>query len=583
MKKKFRPLLPAAAAVLLAAALTPATAAAEGADQSAPAEPASPAASPCGARGVLAAATGAAPTCSYDAVGTDVFTVPDGVTAVTVALYGAEGGSAAGFVAPNPPNEGAPGGLGGETRGTLAVTPGQTLQLTVGAAGIPGSSRKGEYARPGGYGHGSGGGGAHGGGGSGGGATDLRTGAFGPYDRVMVAGAGGGAGNGGPLLHGGDGGGPEGEPGGQGGGPEGSGLAGGGGTQATAGAGGPRNSNLGAPGAPGGDIDNWYGTVNPGSGGSGGNGARGGNGGGGGGGGWQGGGGGSGGGNPDNLYAAGGGGGSGHTADSVRDASLRAGVQHGGGKALISFRYGSTVRLAADEGTPLFGRPVTLTADVEAANPAAGTPSGTVEFRDGEAVLGTATLENGRARLRTGTLRPGTHSFTARFAGADGLEPAVTAAPTDVTVGFSGPCLTGSHRGALTVGAGEALCIGAGATQTGPVRVQAGGALAVTGAAIAGPFSAEGALALTVCGTSVSGPLSIGGTTGRVLAGTGADGAEACAANTVVGAVTVERNTGGVELSGARVTGPLRCTGNDPAPRLDGVTATGPRTGQCED
>ncbi|MFG2292116.1 Ig-like domain-containing protein [Streptomyces sp. NPDC048603] len=582
MKKKFRPLLPAAAAVFLAAALTPATAAAEEADQAAPAEPASPAVSPCGAHGVLTEAAPATPTCAYTATGTDVFTVPDGVTAVTVALYGAEGGSAAGFVSPNPPNEGAPGGLGGETRGTLAVTPGQTLQLTVGAAGIPGSSRRGEYARPGGYGHGSGGGGAHGGGGSGGGATDLRTGAFGPYERVMVAGAGGGAGNGGPLLRGGHGGGPAGEPGGQGGGPENSGSAGGGGTQTAPGAGGPR-SPLGAPGGSGGDIDNWYGTVNPGSGGAGGNGARGGNGGGGGGGGWHGGGGGSGGGNPDNLYGAGGGGGSGHAADSVRDATLRAGVQQGNGKAVITFRYGSTVRLASDESAPLFGRPVTLTATVDAANPAAGTPAGTVEFRDGETVLGTATLENGRARLRTGTLQPGAHSFTARFSGGEALEPAVTPAPTQVTVGFSGPCLTGSHRGALTVGAGEALCIGPDATQSGPVRVRAGGALAVTGAVVTGPFSTEGALALTVCGTSVTGPVTVAGTTGQVLAGNGGDGAAPCAGNTVVGPLTVERNTGGVELSGARVDGPLRCTDNDPAPRLDGVTVTGQRTGQCQD
>ncbi|WP_405706508.1 hypothetical protein OG264_04415 [Streptomyces xanthophaeus] len=67
------------------------------------------------------------------------------------------------------------------------------------------TSRHGEYARPGGYGHGSGGG-AHGGGGSGGGGSDVRTGAFGPADRVLVAGGGGGAGNGGPLLGGGSGG-----------------------------------------------------------------------------------------------------------------------------------------------------------------------------------------------------------------------------------------------------------------------------------------------------------------------------------------------------------------------------------------
>ncbi|MFD9368172.1 glycine-rich protein, partial [Streptomyces sp. NPDC060020] len=178
----------AAAAGLLAAALAPLPATA---DEAAPA-----AAGPCGAGGVF---TAAPPTCTYTAVGTDTFTAPAGVTAVTVDLYGAEGGSAAGFVLPSPPNDGAPGGLGGLTRADLAVTPGQNLQITVGGVGSSGTSRHGEFARPGGRGHGSGGGGAHGGGGSGGGASDLRTGAFGGADRVLVAGGGGGAGNGGPL------------------------------------------------------------------------------------------------------------------------------------------------------------------------------------------------------------------------------------------------------------------------------------------------------------------------------------------------------------------------------------------------
>lgn len=232
----------AGATGLLAAALVPAAAS--------PAS-AAPAGSPCGTGGVL---TTASPACTYTAAGTDTFTVPNGVSAVTVDLFGAEGGSAAGYVLPNPPNTGAPGGLGGESRATLAVVPGQTLQITLGAAGVPGSSRHGEFARPGGYGHGTGGGGAHGGGGSGGGGSDVRTGAFGAGDRVLVAGGGGGAGNGGPLLHGGNGGGPAGEPGGQGGGPDGSGVAGGGGSRTAPGTGSP-NSALGGPGTPGGNYD----------------------------------------------------------------------------------------------------------------------------------------------------------------------------------------------------------------------------------------------------------------------------------------------------------------------------------------
>lgn len=560
--------------------------------------------SPCGTGGTF---TASPPTCTYTAVGTDTFTVPEGVSAVTVDVFGAEGGSAAGFVTPNPPNEGAPGGLGGETRAGLAVSAGQNLQITVGGAGSSGSSRRGEYARPGGTGHGAGGGGAHGGGGSGGGATDVRIGAFGPADRVLVAGGGGGAGNGGPLLRGGHGGGPTGEPGGQGGGPEGSGAGGGGATQTAHGTG-SRTSPLGGPGIPGGDVDPNTGLPNPGSGGPGGNGARGGNGGGGGGGGYFGGGGGSGGGNPDNLYGAGGGGGSGFAAPTATDAVLLPGVNRGNGKAVVSFRYGSSLTVATDTDAPLFGHPVTLTATAAPAHPASGTPGGTVTFFDGTTALATVPLEGGRARLRTAAFRPGPHAITATYGGDASHAPSATAGPAPVTVGFSLPCITTARVGTLTVGAGQALCIASGGSQTGPVTVAPGGSLAITDARVTGPVSADGALALAFCGSRLTGPVSVTDSAGYVLAGSD-DGPTACAGNTFQGPLTFEGNTGGLQAStnavtgpvridgnggqgplpGAdvpafranRVTGPLRCEGNAPELVQTGTVVQGPRSGQC--
>ncbi|MFB7257654.1 Ig-like domain-containing protein [Streptomyces nojiriensis] len=560
--------------------------------------------SPCGAGGTF---TASPPTCTYTAVGTDTFTVPEGVSAVSVDVFGAEGGSAAGFVAPNPPNEGAPGGLGGETRAALAVSAGQSLQITVGGAGSSGSSRRGEYARPGGTGHGAGGGGAHGGGGSGGGATDVRMGAFGPADRVLVAGGGGGAGNGGPLLRGGHGGGPAGEPGGQGGGPEGSGAGGGGATQTAHGTG-SRTSPLGGPGISGSDIDPNTGQPNPGSGGPGGNGARGGNGGGGGGGGYFGGGGGSGGGNPDNLYGAGGGGGSGFAAPAATDAVLLPGVNRGNGKAVVSFRYGTSLTVATDTDAPLFGHPVTLTATAAPANPAAGTADGTVTFFDGTTALATVPLDGGQARLRTAAFRPGSHAITATYGGDASHTPGATAGPASVTVGFSRPCITTARVGALTVAAGQALCIASGGSQTGPVKVAPGGSLAITDARVTGPVSAEGALALALCGSQLTGPVSVSGSTGHVLAGSD-EGATACGGNTFQGPLTFEGNTGGLQASantvtgpvridgnsgsgplpGAdvpafranRVTGPLRCEGNAPGLEQTGTVVQGPRSGQC--
>jgi hypothetical protein len=596
-----------AALVPFTAAATPASAdtAPASAGTTATASTSVSATATCGVGGVLTASP--QPSCSYGSVGTDTFTVPVGVTSVTVDLFGAEGGSAAGYIVPNPVVDGAPGGLGGESRATLAVTPGQSLQLTLGAAGVPGSSRHGEFARPGGTGHGRGGGGAHGGGGSGGGGSDLRVGAFGGSDRVLVAGGGGGAGNGGPELRGGAGGGEVGQDGGQSDGPAGSGLAGGGADQSTAGHGNP-NTLFGGPGTAGIDLDPITGEPDPGSGGTGGNGGAGGPGGGGGGGGWHGGGGGSGGGNPGYVPGAGGGGGSSYAEPSATAVQLLQGVNHGNGRAVVSFRYGTTVALSTDTAGPLFGHPVTVTATVAAADPGQGTPTGSVTFSDRTTTLATVPLNGGRASFGTADLQPGEHDITATYSGDPRFSPGGTGQPAAVTVGFSGPCLT-AHHGRLTVVAGQSLCLAPGGEQDGPVTVNPGGALSVNGARINGPVSVSGAAAFTVCGSTVSGPLGVSGTTGFVLIGADRDAGTDCPGNTFDAPVSLSGNTGGLEVSGNtlnapvsisgnsgsgllpgqavpefadnRVRGPLSCSGNTPTLVHPGTTADGPTSGQC--
>ncbi|MEI6565626.1 MAG: glycine-rich protein, partial [Verrucomicrobiota bacterium] len=103
--------------------------------------------------------------------GMQTLVVPAGVTSIAIDAYGAQGS-----------NNGAVGGLGGRVQGTLAVTPGQTINIYVGGQG------------------GYNGGGAPGAGGSwpgvyGGGATDLRVGGTALANRVLVAGGGGGGGS----------------------------------------------------------------------------------------------------------------------------------------------------------------------------------------------------------------------------------------------------------------------------------------------------------------------------------------------------------------------------------------------------
>ena len=94
------------------------------------------------------------------------FTVPSGVSTITIQTYGAQGTNGA-----------SPGGLGGYVSGDLTVSAGNTLYVYVGGrAGFNGGAS------------------GHSNGGSGGGASDVRSGGTAYTDRVIVAGGGGGGG-----------------------------------------------------------------------------------------------------------------------------------------------------------------------------------------------------------------------------------------------------------------------------------------------------------------------------------------------------------------------------------------------------
>lgn len=123
------------------------------------------------------------------------YTVPCGVTSVLIECYGAAGASGADGSAAN---TGGAQGLGGYSAGTLAVTPGDILYVTVGGA-ASGST--------GGFNGGANGGSQNAGGG--GGASDVRVGNTALTDRVITAGGGGGGGRGGcetGSINGGNGG-----------------------------------------------------------------------------------------------------------------------------------------------------------------------------------------------------------------------------------------------------------------------------------------------------------------------------------------------------------------------------------------
>jgi RHS repeat-associated protein len=153
-------------------------------------------------------------TFSYTGSG-QTWTVPAGVTEITVDAFGAQGGGGT--------------SLGGEAKSTVSVTPGETLDVYVGGAG---------GAPAGGFnGGGSGntfsvGGGYQGSGPGGGGASDVRRGSGWSGRLVVAGGGGGGLGN----LPGGAGGGTSGEAGAVTSQAVGFGSPGGGGTQLGGGA-----------------------------------------------------------------------------------------------------------------------------------------------------------------------------------------------------------------------------------------------------------------------------------------------------------------------------------------------------------
>src|SRR5687768_4956970 len=137
----------------------------------------------------------------------ELFQVPAGVYAITVEAFGAAGGAG---------DDGAPAGNGGMATAVVCVTPGEILQVNVGGMGADGitgdddlrtseddsdvTGRESPDVSPQVESEGGFNGGGHALdtgsniGGGGGGASDVRRGAFGLADRLIVAGGGGGSG-----------------------------------------------------------------------------------------------------------------------------------------------------------------------------------------------------------------------------------------------------------------------------------------------------------------------------------------------------------------------------------------------------
>jgi hypothetical protein len=144
----------------------------------------------------------------------------------------------------------------------------------------------------------------------------------------------------------------------------------------------------------------------------------------------------------------------------------------------------SHTTLASSANPAVFGQTVTFMATVGAVSPGAGTPSGTVTFKDGGTTLGTGSLNaSGQATFSISTLALGTHASITASYGGDGNFQTSTSSTLSQVVGMadSSTALTASTNPALigasvTFTATVSAASPASGTPTGTVLFQDNGA-----------------------------------------------------------------------------------------------------------
>ncbi|MEI6674340.1 MAG: DUF6288 domain-containing protein [Verrucomicrobiota bacterium] len=160
------------------------------------------------------------------------------------------------------------------------------------------------------------------------------------------------------------------------------------------------------------------------------------------------------------------------------------GVNSGQASATPAPPLPSTTTLASSLGTTgAYGATVTFTATVAVTG---GPATGTVIFKDGSTVLGTATLGSGQASCVTNTLAAGTHSITATYGGSLAFE-ASTSGAWGYTVSKKSVTITGVTAASKTYDGSTAATL-TGGTVNGVINGDA-----VTVAAGTGSFASAAA------------------------------------------------------------------------------------------
>ena len=152
----------------------------------------------------------------------------------------------------------------------------------------------------------------------------------------------------------------------------------------------------------------------------------------------------------------------------------------------LDLRVNTTITLISAPNPSAIGQPVTFTATVT--NPAGGTPTGTVTFKDGTTVLGSQSLgAAGAATLITSSLALGTHSITAEYGGDPDFNGSVSAALTHLvtavatTTTISAPTVSYDANASVTV-----MVTSSAGTPIGSVALSVDGGAPITQALVNG-------------------------------------------------------------------------------------------------
>ena len=262
-----------------------------------------------------------------------------------------------------------------------------------------------------------------------------------------------------------------------------------------------------------------------------------------------------------------------YAGDSSYNGSTSAAVAQ---TVTAAAKTNTTTGIVASASSVTAGQSVTFTATV---SPSAAT--GTVQFKDGATVLGSATLSGGKATYTTSALTAGTHSITVAYAGDSSHNSSTSAAVAQtVTAAAKTNTTTGIVASASSVTAGQSVSFTATVSPsaaTGTVQFK-DGATVLGSATLSGGRAAYTTSALTAGTHSISatyaGDSSYNGSTSAGLAQTVTAAAKT---NTTTGiAASASSVTAGQSVTFTATVSPSAATGT--VQFKDGATVLGSAT-----